>query len=374
MRGNSRDSSADDSVVQAYSQLYSLYDAFVGALLALLQNLLRSREIDVVTLEGRAKDVDSFRGKITREDKSYNDPLNEITDLAGVRVVTYQLADIDAVSKIITENFLVDHENSVDKRRIIEADRFGYLSVHYVVSLNEDRAKLPEYAPYMGLRAELQVRTVLQHAWAAIDHKLRYKKKEEAPLSLRRRLFRISALLETADSEFDTLRSEMANVRQAYAENVAQENLDIPLDLESLQAYANVSAVVSEIAKTAEQIGYVLMPHKHPSPSSPPEFASLLEILNAFQLGGLFEFDASLRNAMPKVEPLLRGVLESWKKIVAKTVNPKVKLVVNRETLLRLIVPLTLSQGDMQAAIAKMRFGKRLDKAFKEGYAKQKNA
>lgn len=363
------DTSAGDSVVNDYQKLRPKYEAFVEVLLVLLDRLLGSHNIDVVALEGRTKTIESFQDKATREDKAYDDPLKEITDLAAVRIVTYQLADIDAVSEIIVDNFRVDVKNSVDKRQLIEADRFGYASVHYVVALVDERANLPEYAQYKSLQAEIQIRTVLQHAWAAIDHKLRYKKKEEAPLHLRRQLFRISALLETADSEFEALRKEMASIRKVYAEDVAKKHLNIPVDVESLKAYADASAVISDLELAAKAAGYLITAHSSPPASPRPEFATLLETLNSFGFAEILDLDFALRNANSQSPGLLRSVIESWNTMISKSDNPSLKLVVNRETILRLVFPLIVPPQQRKDAVLQTKFGKRLDRAFRRAYS-----
>ena len=112
-------------------------------------------------MESRAKTVESFKGKVEREDKDYTDPLNEITDLSGVRIISYYNSDVDEISNLIRREFEIDEKNSVDKRKIDEEDRFGYQSSHLVVSLSDSRQDLFEWSAFKGLRAEIQVRTVL---------------------------------------------------------------------------------------------------------------------------------------------------------------------------------------------------------------------
>jgi trimethylamine:corrinoid methyltransferase-like protein len=65
------------------------------------------------------------------------------------------------------------------------------------------------------MHAEVHVRTVLQHAWAAISHSLQYKKEDDVPAALRRRLNRLAALLELADQEFTTLSAEHRALHQS---------------------------------------------------------------------------------------------------------------------------------------------------------------
>lgn len=130
--------------IDQYKARRPMYEAFVENLHTLLNQLLKTNGLDFVTIESRAKTVESFEDKIQRPDKDYVDPINELTDLAGLRIVAYQLADVDAISSIVRESFEIDKENSVDKTKILEADRFGYLSIHYVITLDSKRAELPE--------------------------------------------------------------------------------------------------------------------------------------------------------------------------------------------------------------------------------------
>jgi ppGpp synthetase/RelA/SpoT-type nucleotidyltranferase len=189
-----------------YQEKLTFYEGFAHKLRELVTELIHKQDIEVAHIEARTKSVESFVEKIGREGKDYSNPLNEITDLVGIRVITYYREDIDKIGKIIREEFDIDWENSVDPSQVLEPDTFGYLSIHYVVSLLETRSELPEWEGYRNLKAEIQVRTVLQHAWAEIEHTLLYKTPQEIPNDLRRQLFRLSALLELADEQFSAIQ------------------------------------------------------------------------------------------------------------------------------------------------------------------------
>jgi len=191
----------------------------------------------VIQIEARTKAIDSFTEKISRKRVKYANPLTEVTDPVGLRIITCYREDVTRVGEILKQEFQIDATNSVDKAAALDPDRFGYTSVHYVVSLSPDRRKLSEWKPYAGFRAEIQVRTALQHAWSAVNHKLDYKSPTEVPRELRRRLFRLSALFELADEQFSELRDAGARIASEYAEDVRDGQLDIPLDQSSLIAY-----------------------------------------------------------------------------------------------------------------------------------------
>ena len=117
----------------------------------------------VAAIEYRVKAEDSLAGKLELKGQKYR-TLADITDIIGLRVITFYIDDVDKVASAVERLFTVDWENSVDKRKIHEIDSFGYLSLHYICS--------KKGFPY---RFEIQMRTLLQHAWANMNHDTGYK-------------------------------------------------------------------------------------------------------------------------------------------------------------------------------------------------------
>ncbi|MFD0345799.1 hypothetical protein ACFQ0M_06300 [Kitasatospora aburaviensis] len=106
-----------------------------------------------------------------------------------------------------------------------------------IARLSEERRTLTEYQEYAGFRAEFQVRTVLQHAWGVISHALDYKNEDAVPAEVRRKLFRLAALLETGDELFGAFRVEVENLRANYAHQVTVEEWhNLPLNFDSVLA------------------------------------------------------------------------------------------------------------------------------------------
>ena len=87
--------------------------------------------------------------------------------------------------------------------------RFGYASRHLLVEVTDPPP--PSYDDLVGYRASVQVRTVLQHAWAEFEHDIRYKGNvpEEAAADLDRRFTLAAGLIELADREFATIRERI---------------------------------------------------------------------------------------------------------------------------------------------------------------------
>ncbi len=148
----------------------------------------------------REKGLVSFANKLIKKDK-YADPLRELTDLAGARVIVHLQSEVDEVGKWIRETFEIDEKNSLDTLSRLGAEKFGYRSVHYVVEITPEK---PEGAPreVVGLKAEIQVRTIAQHAWSDIGHDRLYKSQFEVPDYWKREAARAAALLEAADEQF----------------------------------------------------------------------------------------------------------------------------------------------------------------------------
>jgi putative GTP pyrophosphokinase len=243
---------------RAYDERRGLFESYATRIEALVGELLKESGVDYAQLESRAKEVPSFVSKLARSPGKYSDPLEEMLDLAGVRIICYYLSDVAIVGDLIRREFAVDEENSWTRESRADVDRFGYSSDHYVISCAQTREDLPEWSAYGGVRAEIQVRTVLQHAWAAIDHKLAYKRESDVPVALLRQLSRVSALLEVGDEQFEAVRSASLGLDASYDARARAGELDIPIDASSLPAYVSESDVVSQLVQTAQAIGFTI--------------------------------------------------------------------------------------------------------------------
>jgi putative GTP pyrophosphokinase len=196
---------------------------------------LKEKEIPFLDVSGRIKDLSSFFEKIDR--KQYSNPFNDNEDFCGIRVIVYYPNDIEEVQKIIDKEF--DLQNSIDKAEELEVNEFGYRSKHSIVKIKKEWLSAPNYRGMEDIKVEIQVRTILMHAWAEIEHKLAYKSKQQIPRELQRQLFRLSAKFEESDEQFQSLKEGIEKYRQEIKENVKdkhQSKKDIKLNLDSLSA------------------------------------------------------------------------------------------------------------------------------------------
>lgn len=232
------------TILEEYDRNKNIYERFANKVRQLLEDLIGCEKISYNAITCRVKDRDSLAKKVDIKNDKYS-CLRDITDIAGIRIITYYSDDVDKVADIVEREFEVDRVNSIDKRKAIEPDRFGYCSVHYIVGLSAARLRLNEYKMYKNLKCEIQIRTILQHAWAEIEHDLGYKSEIALPKEIRRNFSRLSGLLEVGDEEFLRIREYL----RKYTVNVTKKINEKELDETELDAIT-----LSEFIKTDEDI------------------------------------------------------------------------------------------------------------------------
>ena len=149
------------------------HERLTRAVVSLLENMLIEKKIEYLSVTGRTKTLESALEKINR--KKYGDAEDRLTDLSGVRVITYLESQVTEATDTIRLLFDVDEKNSLDRSRVLGSDKMGYRSAHFVCTLGKAREGLPEYEMLGQLKFEIQVRTVLQHAWAELAHDRSFK-------------------------------------------------------------------------------------------------------------------------------------------------------------------------------------------------------
>lgn len=226
-----------DQLLDELARLTPALHARGGELRIELLGWLAEAGIKVHSVTARVKDRASVARKLARPDRSYRG-LWDVTDLLGLRVVTYFEDQVDAIGALLERKLPIDLARSIDKRKKDDAG-FGYRSLHYVCAIGGDddewhdgpraSAALPEQA-----RCEIQVSTVLEHAWAEIEHDLGYKAPAAVPIDFRRRLSRVAGLLELADQEFVAIRRGLDDYARALPRRIEAAGEDVPLDELSL--------------------------------------------------------------------------------------------------------------------------------------------
>ncbi len=201
------------AAVTTYLERRTFFEDLAQVVRRILEEAFKRRGIKVHSVQGRSKDPTSLAKKAalpSDEDPTrpkYANPLQEITDLAGVRVIAFFPGTLSEINDIIEDEFMIV-ERSNKGADLIEEERFGYQSIHYLIRLDPRRSELPEYEPFADAITEIQVRTILQHAWAEIEHDIQYKSSSVIPTAIRRRFMALAGMLEIADREFQAIQDD----------------------------------------------------------------------------------------------------------------------------------------------------------------------
>jgi putative GTP pyrophosphokinase len=264
---------------QEFRDLKPKYTRVVDNVEQALVQFLGDNKISSFDVEKRVKDEKSFLEKVLR--KSYDLPFEQVEDIAGVRVICYYNEDLEQIDKIIKDQFVVLSYSNKSKE--LGEDQFGYTSNHYVVQLNQDWLQAPNYRGLDGLKVEIQVRTILMHAWAAISHKLLYKREEDSPKEFKRKLNRLSALIELADEQFDVIK----NMKVEY-QNTFVVNESTPINADSFIALMSKYFPEREIDINDDDV------------------SSILSELRQYS-GSLVDFDNRITKCMPVLADMEPG-------------------------------------------------------------------
>lgn len=201
------------AAVREYAELQPALRLAAEQFVDLVTSILDDAGINYLTVTGRAKSVSSFAAKAARTVDGrpvFADPLHEITDQIGIRVITYVHSDVQAVADLMRDQVIVLDDRDMGRETASEG-RWGYASRHLLVGLDPAREGRAEFEVLRGRQAQIQIRTVLQHAWAEFEHDIRYKGTipDEYVPDLDRRFTLAAGLLELADREFSTIRDRL---------------------------------------------------------------------------------------------------------------------------------------------------------------------
>jgi ppGpp synthetase/RelA/SpoT-type nucleotidyltranferase len=167
----------------------ALYEKFAKTVKDILSSAIKgavtksSLPYRLQQIQFRAKTNKALENKLKQRGIADSDNIEgEIKDLAGCRVIFYYNGDVNAFlnSGIVTENFNVDWDETKIHYPTDEVTTANdlYTANHYIVELKSERLVLPEYSEFGGLRCEIQVHTVLNHAFSETTHDIIYKKSE----------------------------------------------------------------------------------------------------------------------------------------------------------------------------------------------------
>lgn len=295
---------------------FARYQRFAETVRLILERAISATEHlpRPVSIQSRAKTAMSLRKRLEETGNIGADVSAVRRDLAGVRLIFYTNNDVNRFlnSSIVFDNFDVDRAATKIHHPLPENDETRYRAIHYTVSLNEARRVLPEYQEFAGLRCEIQIQTILIHAWAETSHDIIYKVDDrqgfgtEALTQIKKRFDRIM------DQYLVPAGYEFQRVQQDYERLVAGKELFDQRLLESLRDASDNN----DRHQLVTSLGDDLLPLYDDVPSILPEVVDIL-------------VDASIRARATPVKPI-ETPFSSYKGYEASDVTEKAVEIIDR--------------------------------------------
>ena len=224
-------------LLEEYRELRPTLLKMKDLVLDILRKDIEAKGLMVTATEARVKEEKSLAGKLELKGAKYT-AATDITDLLGARVITFYSDDVDKIAAMVENLFIIDRENSVDKRKVHQLDSFGYNSLHFICSIPPGLYSDKEFPRLNEIRFEIQIRTSLQHVWATLYHDSGYKSGVEIPKEYLRQMNRLAGMLELTDEQFCLIRSGITDYRRRVQSLVADGHLDdVALDGDTFKSY-----------------------------------------------------------------------------------------------------------------------------------------
>lgn len=225
------------TILEEYEENLPLYSKLISVVEDIIRKQLESNCILVTAVEGRVKKEESLAGKLELKGAKYSN-INDITDIVGLRVITFYSEDVDKISALAEKAFTIDWNKTVDKRKMHSLDSFGYMSLHYICRLTSRYLPKDADPRLKEIPFELQMRTALQHVWAHLYHDTGYKSGVVIPSELLRNLNRLAGMLELADDEFSRIRNTVSEYRRLVKKLVDSGKFDdVQLNTDTFRTY-----------------------------------------------------------------------------------------------------------------------------------------
>lgn len=292
-------------------RLYESYAPVFNEVLANIEAKLKAsiKIASIPTFKTRIKSFTSYYKKILRQkpkEAAESKSLVTLTDMIGIRVICAFLEDLDIVEQQLVTYFNV---KEIERKGAQQSFReFGYESVHVLIAIPEDCKPKKELDPSLPdeVVCEIQIRTILQDAWAEVEHELIYKS-EFNPFDkpLRRKLASINASLTLADTIFQEIRdyqnrlqSELGTRRNTFynkADDFTNKEFGLPQENRDLKASAAIYSPQNDLPYSKKSIDELVL--------------SALHEHNLANFDKAIEIYTQIINSKPTPPPVVLGVI-----------------------------------------------------------------
>ena len=144
-------------ILDDYRSSLAVFEQMKEVVVETISSSLNENNLVVTALESRIKTESSLAGKLALKGHKYRE-LTDLTDILGVRVITFYSDEVDKIAALMQEKFEIDWDNSVDKRKQHALESFGYMSLHYICRIPESLYKDPAHPEINNFRFEVAER------------------------------------------------------------------------------------------------------------------------------------------------------------------------------------------------------------------------
>ncbi|MBY8985301.1 MAG: tetratricopeptide repeat protein [Candidatus Lokiarchaeota archaeon] len=211
--------------INKYRKLRPLYKQFSKILKQVIKNLIRGISSEFI-IQDRVKTISSFANKLFSPDNNYSNPLSEINDLCGIRIILPNINEMNAVCELLRTNLLYAVIGSDDT---FDTASLGHLQT-YIVQLVPglklyERLDLEIPDQIFNLKAEVQIRTYLSHGWAANQHKIFNKYEFKVPKPYKQEMSRVKSLVSIEDDALNNITMKMQDYESIYGAYMSNEKI-----------------------------------------------------------------------------------------------------------------------------------------------------
>lgn len=249
-----------ENQIEKYNKRKEEFNQFKNIVLKIVDPLA-SQCSSIYIVENRVKTLSSFVEKFTRQ-THYKNPIDQITDIVGIRVIFPIVDNVERLSESIKRNFTIDARLSGERTKFLKTSEFGYRSTHYSIKLKQHNSLYKELDLHIpenmyDLKAEIQIRTFLEHAWATIYHGIGYKSQFKVPEELDRHLHRLSATLEGVDTSLSELYTSLKRYESNFDAYLSKEQIENEIERLDLILKSDPTnpSILRKITNMAKSIG-----------------------------------------------------------------------------------------------------------------------
>jgi len=192
-----------------YQKIMMLYESAIKQIETKLDILNKEKTVNrsrnpIETIKSRIKSPDSIAKKLEKrkEPITFESMINNLNDIAGVRVICPYISDIYNVRDMLLKQPDITLLKETDY--IQNPKKSGYRSLHLVIEIPVYLSKTEH-----NVRVEIQLRTIAMDFWASLEHQLHYKNEADVPDSIRRELFRVAETIAMTDREMEEIALEL---------------------------------------------------------------------------------------------------------------------------------------------------------------------